>query len=80
MKRISKRKTAVKEDKILAEYNFDYSKAKKNPYAGKIVKEKIIYLDPDIAKIFPNSESVNKALRAIISAYPQKKSKKVIAT
>ncbi|MBU1299972.1 MAG: hypothetical protein KKG06_06360 [Bacteroidetes bacterium] len=77
MKKISKRKTAVKEEEMLAEYNFDYRKARKNPYAGKIAQEKIIYLDPDIAKIFPDSDSVNKALRAIISAYPKKASKKV---
>ncbi|MBU2444116.1 MAG: hypothetical protein KJ666_00895 [Bacteroidetes bacterium] len=80
MKKRSERKTAVKEDDMLAEYKFDYSKAKKNPYADKLAQEKIIYLDPDIAKIFPDSDSVNKALRAIISAYPQKKSKKVTAT
>lgn len=77
MKKISERKTAVKEDGMLAEYNFDYSKAKRNPYAGKLAEEKIIHLDPDVAKIFPDSESVNKALRAIISAYPKKVSKKI---
>jgi len=29
-------------------------------------------LEPDVAKVFKNSEDVNKALRAILSAIPEK--------
>ncbi|MBM4175999.1 MAG: hypothetical protein FJ213_07480 [Ignavibacteria bacterium] len=63
---------------MLEEYHFNYSKAKKNPYAGRLEK-KVISLDSDVAEVFPDSDSVNKALRAIISIYPKKKSKKVSA-
>jgi len=52
---------------LLPEYNFDYSKAKPNRFTQKVVN---ITLDEDIAKVFTTSESVNKALRAILSALP----------
>jgi hypothetical protein len=52
---------------LLPEYNFDYNKAKPNRFAHKVVN---ITLDEDIAKVFTTSESVNKALRAILSALP----------
>ncbi|NOQ36188.1 MAG: hypothetical protein GQ569_09875 [Methylococcaceae bacterium] len=58
------------ETDMLAEYDFDYSQAKKNRFATK--NEKItVTLDVDIGKIFTNSEAVNKALRAILTAMPQ---------
>jgi hypothetical protein len=31
-----------------------------------------VTLEPDVAKVFKNSEDVNKALRAILSAIPEK--------
>lgn len=34
--------------------------------------EKIITLEPDVAAYFPDSESVNKALRTLISLIPDK--------
>ena len=52
---------------LLPEYNFDYSTAKPNRFAHKGVN---VTLDEDIAKVFTTSESVNKALRAILSALP----------
>ena len=33
----------------------------------------IVMIEPDIAKVFKSSEQVNKALRALISAMPEKK-------
>jgi uncharacterized protein (DUF4415 family) len=56
-----------KED-LLGEYDFDYSQAKPNRFAKKAVT---ITLDADIAEIFTDSKAVNKALRAILSAYPR---------
>jgi hypothetical protein len=35
----------------------------------------VVMVDPDIAKGFTTSEEVNKALRALISAMPEKKVK-----
>jgi hypothetical protein len=53
---------------LLPEYNFDYSKAKANRFAQKVI---IVTLDEDVAKVFTDSESVNKALRAILTALPK---------
>ena len=58
------------EDDLLAEYHFDYSKAKPNPYADRAMRRKAIILEKDLAEIFTNSEQVNKALRAILEAVP----------
>jgi len=56
------------------EYHFDYRKAKPNRFAARMKDEPLIVLiEPDIAKVFTSSEQVNKALRALISAMPQKK-------
>ena len=57
------------DQEMLPEYSFDYSKAKKNRFA---TTETLITvtLDSDVAKVFTTAESVNKALRAILSALP----------
>jgi hypothetical protein len=56
------------EDDLAAEYAFDYTKAKPNRFATQDSSSKItvIVLDEDIARFFPTSESVNKALRQLI--------------
>jgi hypothetical protein len=49
------------------EYRFDYSKARPNRFAEAYHKSKsLVNLDSDVAKEFPNSESVNEALRFLI--------------
>ncbi len=55
---------------LLPEYNFDYRKAKPNRFALK-ESQRVIILDPDVAKYFEDSESVNRILRAIIGNMPQ---------
>jgi hypothetical protein len=56
------------------EYRFDYKKAKPNRFAVRMKNEPlIVMIEPDIATVFQSSEDVNKALRALISAMPQKK-------
>lgn len=57
-------------DNMLAEYSFDYSKAKPNRFAKPSSDVTTVILDPDVAKVFTTSEAVNKALRAILSALP----------
>jgi hypothetical protein len=68
---------AIKSHKVQGmapEYRFDYRKAKPNRFAARMKDEPLIVLiEPDIAKVFTSSEQVNKALRALISAMPQKK-------
>ena len=65
-----------KVQEMAAEYRFDYKKAKPNRFASRMKDEPLIVMvDPDIAKVFTTSEEVNKALRALISAMPEKKTK-----
>ncbi len=54
-------------------YVFDYTKAKPNRFAGRIAKEHLVVrLDPEVSKVFTDSESVNTALRALITALPKR--------
>ena len=56
------------------EYRFDYKKAKPNRFAARMKDEPlIVMIEPDVAKVFTSAEQVNKALRALISAMPEKK-------
>jgi hypothetical protein len=53
-------------DEMRAEY--DFSKAVRNPYAARYAAgSNIVVLDPDVAAKFPNSASVNEALRSLAS-------------
>ena len=56
------------EDDMLPEYNFDYAKGVRGKYYQRLMKEvsNVILLDPDVAKAFPDSASVNEALRALL--------------
>jgi hypothetical protein len=61
---------------MAAEYHFDYKNAKPNRFAKRMKDEPLIVMvEPDIAKVFTTSEEVNKALRALISAMPNRKTK-----
>jgi hypothetical protein len=58
MKRESKNKEMLKE--------YDFSKGVRGKYAKRYhLSSNIIVLEPDVAQYFPNSESVNQALRTI---------------
>jgi hypothetical protein len=61
------------EDELLAEYRLDYKKAKPNRFATRNERQKVtvVVLDPDVAKVFSTSESVNQALRTLIDSMPQ---------
>ncbi len=50
------------------EYEFDYSKAVRGKYYGRLLKEgsNVVVLEPDVAKSFHDSTSVNKALRSLL--------------
>jgi hypothetical protein len=48
------------------EYNFE--KGKRGKYAGRYKEgTNLVLLEPEIAKYFPNSKSVNRALQNLIS-------------
>lgn len=60
-------------DELLAEYRFDYQKAKPNRFAARDETQKltVVVLDEDVAQVFTTPESVNKVLRALIKSMPQ---------
>lgn len=52
------------DDEMLDEY--DFSKGVKGKYIGRFKDgSNVVVLDPDVAEIFHDSESVNNALRSI---------------
>jgi hypothetical protein len=47
--------------------NYDFSKGVRGKHAKKFAEgTNMVVLDPEIAKLFPTSEAVNKALRKLI--------------
>ena len=56
-------------DDLRAEYDFDYSKAVRGKYYRRLLEEgsNVIVLDPEIAKAFQDSASVNEALRSLLA-------------
>ena len=76
MKRTAKQaRTAGKRaGELQPEYKFDYEKAKPNRFAGQRPRDQVVViLDPDVARVFSTPESVNAALRAVLSAIPQQR-------
>jgi len=69
MKKTVKEKPGQIND-LKEEYNFDYSKARKNPYAKILRSEQVLFpIDTEIVKVLKTPERVNKVLKAIIGAY-----------
>ncbi len=54
-------------DEMRAEY--DFSKAVKGKYAKRFAEgTNLVVLQPDVAKEFPDSQSVNEALRSFLKS------------
>jgi hypothetical protein len=52
---------------------YDFSKGVRGKYAERYTRSSnIVVLEPDVAKVFPDSASVNKALRAIAEIAPER--------
>lgn len=55
----------------------DFSRAVRNPYAARYATgSNIVVLEPDVAALFPNSASVNEALRSLARAMAARKEKR----
>ena len=68
MKKARRGKRQNLRGELAPSYRFDYSKAKPNRFARKLAKESVIVvLDPDVARVYRNSKSVNSALRSAMS-------------
>lgn len=55
-------------DELRPEYDLDYTKAIRGNYYARLVAEGagMVVLEPDVAEVFPDSSSVNRALRSLI--------------
>ena len=68
----SRTPAATPDDVLESEYEFDFSKAQPNRFAGRIDKSRVVVLlDSDVSKVFTSGESVNNVLRALITTMPQ---------
>ena len=56
------------DDDLRPEYEFDYSKAVRGKHIHALLAEgaNVVVLEPDVAQSFPDSASVNAALRSLL--------------
>jgi hypothetical protein len=72
MRRNSKESVKVTDD-MRPEYRFDYSQSRANRFAKSFSKGKVaVVLEPDVASVFNTSEAVNRVLRSLIAALPER--------
>lgn len=58
-------------DDLRAEYDLDYARSRPNRFASEMSGTVVaVTLEPDVAAVFDTSESVNRALRSVISDLP----------
>ncbi|MDR3703810.1 MAG: hypothetical protein P4L56_29445 [Candidatus Sulfopaludibacter sp.] len=72
MRKTSQTKPKAKPtDGLRSEYRFDYTKARHNRFADRVQPGSVaVLLDPDVARVFKNGESVNAVLRALVATMP----------
>jgi hypothetical protein len=57
-------------DDLLPEY--DFSGGVRGKYAARMAEgSNVVVIAPDLAKLFPDSEAVNKALRDVVARSPK---------
>ncbi|HEX8451695.1 MAG TPA: hypothetical protein VF647_06345 [Longimicrobium sp.] len=60
------------DDEMLSEY--DFSGGVRGKYAERYARSvSIVLLDPDVAEVFPDSDAVNRALRALAGTMREQK-------
>jgi len=53
---------------------YDFSRGVRGKYAHRYARgANVVVLDPDVAKIFPSTEAVNRSLRALADLIRQQK-------
>jgi len=74
MRKTSRKRTKSRpEPELRAEYTLDYSRSRPNRFASRMAENAVaVVLDPDVAQVFDSSDSVNRLLRSVISALPQR--------
>ena len=68
MKKTRSAKTPA--DDLRVEYEFDYSKSRKNRFASRGAPAVAVVLEPDVARVFGSAVKVNQILRSVIKAVP----------
>ncbi len=60
--------TNLMDDDLRPEYEFDFSKAERGRYARRLKSEgsNLVLVEADLAEAFPDSASVNTALRSVL--------------
>jgi hypothetical protein len=57
----------AEDDDLEMREDYDFSSGVRGKYAARYAEgTNLVLLDPDVAKVFPNSEAVNNALRALV--------------
>ena len=65
-------KKTQKNPEMLEEY--DFSQGVQGKYAGKYAEgTNVVVIEPDVAKVFPDHDSVNQALRSLAEIIRQQK-------
>jgi len=74
MKKTSQNKPKAKRiNGLRAEYRLDYTKARPNRFAERAQPGSVaVLVDPDVAHVFKNAESVNAVLRALVATMPSR--------
>ena len=62
------------EDELRPEYDLNSLRLRKIGPGRRNLPEMTVHLEPDVAEVFPNSESVNEALRFLIRITKENKS------
>jgi hypothetical protein len=71
MKRAAKAPKTKRDREMLPEY--DFSQGERGKYSKRYAEgTNVIVLSPDLAEFFPDSESVNSALRALVDIVRRK--------
>jgi|SRR6266540_950232 len=71
---VAKNERSMRKDKPRARKRglreeYDFSKGVRGKYASRYAgASNVVVLDPDVAKVFPDSHSVNHALRVLVRA------------
>jgi len=65
-----KKAAKIEDGEMLPEYDFASMKqGVRGKYARRMMSEThIVLVDPDLKRVFPDSESVNRALRLLVAA------------
>jgi hypothetical protein len=68
-----KKKSSQSAD-LQPEYLFDYSKSKPNRFAVRMRAGSVaVVLEPDVAQVFQDAETVNAVLRALLTTMPSRR-------